>query len=80
MPYRAAPKLSAELAADEQRHDAQCAGGKNFYTPYLKSPPEVRVAQNQKCAQVLPGVIQAMKEHVREFGPGGNPDRSGFTH
>jgi serine/threonine protein kinase len=52
--------------------DGLCAQGtRGFYGNYLSRPPEARAAQNEKCAQVLPGVIQAMREHAREFGPGG---------
>ena len=52
--------------------DATCAQGtRGFYSNYLSRPPEARAAQNERCAQVLPSVIQAMKDHAREFGPGG---------
>jgi serine/threonine-protein kinase len=53
--------------------DSLCAGGtRGFYGAYTARPPADRAAQNERCAQVLPGVIQAMKEHVRAFGPGGS--------
>jgi serine/threonine-protein kinase len=53
--------------------DSLCTGGtRGFLTVYTSRPPAERAAQNERCAQVLPGVIQAMKEHVRTFGPGGS--------
>lgn len=51
--------------------DSLCAGGtRGFLTAYTSRPPADRAAQNERCAQVLPGVIQAMKEHVRGSGAG----------
>ena len=52
--------------------DAHCAGGRaGFYTNYLNRPAEERIAQNQKCAQILPSIINMNKEFVRDWSPGG---------
>jgi hypothetical protein len=51
--------------------EAMCAQGRqNWYAHYLSASPQDRAAQNEKCASSLPAVIQAMKMHVQNFGPG----------
>jgi serine/threonine protein kinase len=74
MPY--CKRVAASYCSPEVRAvmngEAHCAGGRDgFYTRYLGMPPEVRIAQNQKCAQILPAIIITNKDFVRDWSPGG---------
>jgi serine/threonine-protein kinase len=60
------PEVKNSYGGDSLCSQAQ----RGWYGAYLTADPAVRVSQNEKCAQALPAVIQAMQQHVQTLGPG----------
>jgi hypothetical protein len=74
MPY--CKRVAASYCSPEVRAvmngEAHCAGGRaGFFTNYLNRSAEQRIAQNQQCAKMLPGIIVVNKDFVRDWSPGG---------